>query len=104
MLAEILPPHNLNLFGGERRHELRLHDVIEGVNKVVTAIGHRGELLRRVQAGQIEPGLAVLFVMTNGRHADHEELIQVRRSNRGEFQPLQQGRRRIARLVENPFD
>ena len=101
MPAEILHAQNLDLVGGERGPELRLQDdrarrQARGRDRCTAANCCDG-----VKPARSARARRLLCHDRIGRHADHEELIEVRRSNRGELEPLEQRRRRIARLVED---
>ena len=78
-----------------------VHQPVQRGDEDVRPVPDRGQLLGGRQAGQVRRGRFLFDFAPDRGHTDHEELVEIRRGDGRELDPLEQRRRGIRRLLEH---
>jgi len=87
--------------GREIGQQAAAGQVVDRGRQRMRARGNQFQLTGWRQSGRVGRVPAVSDRLFQRCDADHEELVQVARRNRGESRPLEQRRRRVGRLLEH---
>ena len=87
---------------GERRQQLVVDQADRATRPTHARVrADRGQLLARRQAREIRRRVALFDRALEAGDAHHEELVEIRRGDRRELDPLEQRRRRVGRFLEH---
>ena len=100
-IAEVGERHDSDALRGERRQQLFVDQAIQGAHEGVRSAADCGQLLGGGQARRIAGRFSLFNRPLDGGGADHEELVEIRRSDRRELHPLEQRRRRVGRFLQD---